>query len=576
MRRSTWQLLLGLALLGAAHPAHAGFGWGGSIGLSLQQNNQWGNGTRVESTVFWFTGGLHLDASFFTPGTLTLGGSANYLGYRASGGSGSDGLNYELHVSALGRTPVRLDASVMRSTTDFTASPNHTQVGTTRVDGVSGGVQVLVADFPIVNATISNVAVSNRSIGSAPVKSETTSLFATAAQSVDWLNYSLQYDTHWTSGDYAETNYQSHNASIRSQFQLESNVSAQAAASYYLRLPTLDSPLDPRMDFQTVSALVQWGPSASVSGGAGYSYTDSLFEAPGSPLRQAISHGVSAYGSRQLNNDLALDLNLSGSSSQARLGTVETRATSESVGSGIRWNRQLTGYAAQATLNGNLGLYQPEVGPNASAWSVSTSGTLWRPIGTWTTSATAAASYDENSGASAGHQLRLYGALSAMGTPFGWYLTSLLTGGYTRTETTAFGGTRNLNVRLDVQANHSGYNLGLNAGVTDDLAEVLIPGAPPAGALIPVDFNTRSRYAMATATIPTFSNLYLSLAGRYVAVTSPGRETNWEAGLSLSASYYLGAFQFSLYDQVSTGGATSTGIGTQNLVFFSASRSFGR
>jgi hypothetical protein len=167
-------------------------------------------------------------------------------------------------------------------------------------------------------------------------------------------------------------------------------------------------------------------------------------------------------------------------------------------------------------------------------------------------------------------------SLGASGSPLGWSLSSMLTGSSARAVSPSFGTVRQVNTRLDLQAGRSGYNLGLNLGSTDDLAEVLVPGGVPAAALAPLQFNTRSRFAMASATVPTFEQLYLSVLARYVTVASPGRPDQWESGLSVSASYAIGAFRLTLYDQVSTGGSGGASAGTQNLVFLSISRSFGR
>ena len=135
MRTSALRCMLpamAVALLTAAVPARAGFGWNGSAGLSLQRTDTWSNaGADSSRNLLWFTGSLVLDASFFGPGVLDLGASASYLGYRAQGGTASDGLNYRLTLGALRNTPVSLGATASRSTIDFTAD---TAAGRHRLD----------------------------------------------------------------------------------------------------------------------------------------------------------------------------------------------------------------------------------------------------------------------------------------------------------------------------------------------------------------------------------------------------------------------------------------------------------
>ncbi len=574
MSNPSWRALLTLTLLALAPVARAGVTFGGDLGLSLTRIDQFAANSRSGSTSFWFSGGLHLDASFFTPGTLDLGASASYIGYRAAGGSASDAFNYQLRLGALARTPLSLSASAGRSTVNFTAGDDNSRVGTTRTDSYAASAVLVTAAYPILTGTVRHTVTDNRFAGSPDIASEVTAVYAEAAQSLESLNYTLSYDTNWSAGDYAETNYRNHLAGLRAQAQLANNVTAQVTATYDVRLPTLASPLNPRLDNQSMSIWSQWALSSATSGGAGYGYFNSLFEAPGSPTRQAITHAVNAYGSRQLNRDFGLDLTAAASGSQSRNGTSEVSATGEQAGAGLRWSRQLAQVAAQANVGATLGLYQPSGAPNTSAWGVYASTSASRPLATWHGNVGLSGSYDENTGASAGNRSRLFATMGANGNPFGWSFTSLLTAGLSRTSSPSFGANRQANVRLDAQGSRGGFNLGLNAGITDDLAEVLAPGAPPA-TLVPVEFNTQTRYVTATATVPTVSRLFLSLVGRYLTISAPGRENQWEAGLSLNASYYVGAFQFTLYDQVTTGGSDGTSTGTQNLIFFSVTRSFG-
>jgi hypothetical protein len=573
--RTIPRLLAGLALLALARPAPADVRWGGDLGLSMNRRDEWGAGRHLGATSWWFAGALRLDASFFTPGTLDLGASASYLGYRAVGGNASDGLNYQLRVGALARSPISLAASAGRSTVDFTADTSGSRVGTTRVDSVSGGATWHASDTPYLSTAVRHTATVNRPAGGVAVRSDTTSLDAEASQSLEALNYSIAYGTGWSSGDYAETNYRNHRASIRAQAELATNVTTQVMATYDLRLPTLVSPLNPRLDSQTLSSWLQWS-AAGASGGGGYSYASALFEAPGEPLRQFVSHAVSGYGSMPLGRGLSLDLNAGGSATLTRVDTTQARATGEQAGVGLRWAGQLGEYAAQSALSGSGGLFQPSEGPGSSAWGIAAGASASRPLGTWYGSLGLSGAFDRNTGASAGDRTRLLASLGTSGTPRGWTLSSMLTGSYSRARSPSFGAARQVNTRLDLQAGRSGYNLGLNLGSTDDLSELLVPGGVPAGALVPLQFNTRSRFAMASATVPTFQQLYLSFLARYVTVASPGRPDQWESGFSVSAGYAIGAFQLTLYDQVSTGGSGVASSGTQNLVFLSISRSFGR
>ncbi len=565
-----------LALLLAAPAARAEVTYGGNLGLTLTQQDTWGAGASSSSRIVWFTGGLRLDASLFSPGTLTLGAWGDYKGYRASGGSASDGLNYGLRLGALGRTPLRLGAEASRSTTEFTSDSSNLRTGSTRVDSASASAALVQPDLPFLSATVRNSAIVNRSLGNAPVRSDSTTLALEAAQSVDSANYRLTYDTGWASGDYAESNYRNHLVTFQSMMNVSAEVTAKVDATYFLRSPTLASALNPRIDTQTVTSWFRWYGGAASSGGGGYTYSSALFEVPGEPVRESIAHAVNAYGSRQLNDELGLDLTAGATSAQTRASGVTVQSTGEQVSSGLRWARQGLLYRTSASLAAGVGGFQAQGGESSVAWNVAAGAGASRPVSTWQLATSLNASYDSNTGANAGSRARVLGTVTASGEPLGWSVTNLLNLGWAHTDSPYFGARRVIDARLVSQAFRGGYVFQFNAGLTDDLSEVLVPGAAPVTSLVPVDFNTQSRYAILSATVPTIRRLSLSVVGRHVSFTAPGRGTQWESGVTVSVGYVVGAFSISLYDQVTTGGSSSGAAGTQNLLFLSITRSFGR
>jgi hypothetical protein len=556
--------------------ATAGVGLTGSAGLSLQRTDAWSDTMpRFGGNQLWFTGSLALDAAFFGPGVLDLGASASYLGYRAQGGSASDALNYRLTLAALRNTPVSVNAGASRTNIDFSADSGGGRTGSTRVDSRSGSLFVGTSGTPTLAASIYQNDTTNRSIGLAPVRSSDTTVRADLSQAVEGLNYSLTYDTRWAAGDYAETNYRTHVGTLRAQAQLATNATAQVAATYTLRLPTLESPLNPRIDSQYVSAWTQWVADQNLSAGGGYTYSNSLFDAPGSPLRQNLSHSVSAYGSHQLSVEWGYSLNASASVAEAHVGTAETKASGEGVGANARWARRVGDYALSATADTSIGIFQPDTGKSQTAYAYGAGFSASRPLGSWYGSAGLSANREENASASAGSRTSLRGSAGASGYPFGWSFSSQLDVGYSHSDSPTFGTSGYTSALLSAQAYRSGYALLLSAGMNDQASEFLAPGSVP-GSMVPVDFNTRATFGSLTATVPTAFNLFLSLTGRYSWVSMPGRPTQWERGLGLNVAYYFGAFQFSLYDLLSSGGVQGGASGNQNLIFFSVTRSFGR
>jgi hypothetical protein len=579
MRTTSPRLLLPaalLALLLAAPSTWADVAFGGNLGLSLTRSDQWGGPSHDSSSIYQFTGSLHLDASLFAPGTLDLGGSASYLGYRATGGTAGDALNYQLRLSALARFPVHFSGSASRDTYEFTSSTNQARIGNIAVDGRVGTVVVSPEGLPILQATVTNITSTSSFTGTAPVTTDMTGVAAAITQTVEALNYSLSYQTNRSAGDYAETNYLFHSASLAASAELAPNLSAQVTANYNLREPTLVARTNPRIDNQSLQAMVRWSEASETSAGGSYQYASSIFEAPESAIRQSLSHSLSAYWAHRLSAEWSFDVGGGAALGETGLGASSQRSTGEQVSSAVRWSRFDGGTTLGASLSGSLGLIQPGGAPNGTSWSVAASGDLSRPIGTWVGNASLGATHDENSGASSGTRNRVYANLSANGLPLGWSFHGLLSSTYSLVDSPAFGSSRALNTRLDSQVTRAGITLGLAAGITDDLSEALTPGAPPTSPLIPVSYNTQSRYATALASLQAFSRVYLTFIARHISYTSSGRDTQWENGLSVQASYNLGAFQFSLFDVVTNGGSGTSSSGTQNVLFFSVTRSFGR
>jgi hypothetical protein len=581
MRTSTLPALRGtalLALLVLAGPARAaGFSWGADLGFTYNQLGNWGaDGKYSASSAYSLMGGLALNYSPFAPGLLDLGASAAYLGTRTDYGSASDGFIYNLRLSALRNTPVSVGASAFRSNTDFTAGRDYNQVGNVRVDGLTANALVNFADYPILQANWLNTVTRTTPIGAAPISSDTTSVGASASQSVDSLNYTLTYQTGWGSGDYAETNYRNHNAQLYAFSQLATNVSFQASANYSLRLPTVESAINPRIDNQNFSSIFQWLTPEGASTSIAYSYADGLFEAPGSPIRQATSHAAAVSTARPWTKELFYDLGATATASLNRAGAADEQATGELLNGGLHFSRIKPDSSLVATLTGTLGGYQQTGGADATAWGLGASFNFSRPIDTWGLSAGLSAAHNQNAGAASGRQDFLSGLASASGSPFGWYFSSMLTAGYSYSTSPTFGTAHRTFTRLEAHADRGGYDFAFDAAINDDLSQILVPGTAPTAGLVPVDFNTKNQYATLVATVPAIGRLSMSFMGRTLRVSSPGRPTTWEAGLSVSANYSLGAFRLSLYDMLTTGGSVGYASSTQNAVFFAVSRHFGR
>ncbi len=589
MTSRTLRTALALALAAAASSARAGLTASGDAGLSFDRFDAWSSGGHQGTSSWFFNGDLTLDAALFDPGDLDVTGTGSYQGYRtALGGPASDGFNYQLSATALANTPFDLGASVARQTIDFTSSQSAGQTGSSRVDVVAANAGVHEAGLPAVEARFQNQEIVNRSLGLAPARTNLSILDAHAGQAVDGLNYSIDYQTDWSGGDYAETNFRNHLVTIQTGIQLDPTLQAVGAVGYYLRQPTLESPFDPRIENASTSATLLWAPSTTTNASLAYVYSDVLFQTPGSPYRQSIAQTLALNVVEQLADGWAYNLGATGADGIDRLGTTSGSSSSESLGGGLTWNRTLSGTAYTAMVSGAAGLYQPEGGASASAggasgsYSTSASFGASRPLGTWNGTATLNVTYGNDIYASAGSQL-LYGlSLGANGYPLGWIFNGILNSSIARLQSPVFGTTENRNLVLNANALRNGWALSVNGGYTDNIASVLVPaaatgtGTGTAATVIPSVFNTETSFAMLAVTAPVVASVSLTANGRYIQTASPGQPTTWERDLGLAVGYTYGAFNLSLYDQLTNGGVAGGAGGNVNLLMVSVSRSFGR
>lgn len=549
----------------------------GQLGGAYLRVDQWARGAHTSEYTWDWNG--NLDASgALSPGMLEFSLGARYLSsatYYAGTHSRAEGWGYRLRLAALSSTWYPVTFSASRDHAEFTADVKAGRTGSTVLTNLGMEAEMRRPDLPNVRAQVRRIEIVNRSFGNPEMHADSTVLGLQASQAVQGGNYSVAYDTTWNKGDYADSNYQNHNLAVLSTLELGKELEAQILGHYYLRNPGDRNPLNPRYDSDDLSTQLRWTPRSDVTGNLGYSYYRSTVDIPGADIRDQVGHGLVASANYRAGN-WSFNGQTAANVFTTRLGATEERTAGQQLGGSVYYSQGRGRINLTASGGLTLGLFEPAAGRTELAYGASGSLGVSTLVSIWNTTASYAADYGSNVGGLEEKSFRQQLVLQAEGPAWArGNLLARLSLSSQRREQSLLGTAASRTARLEVQAIWRGYLLRLEGGFLDALGDNLSPAGSGDGLFLPLDYNTHSRYAILSASVPTQFGLVLSGAARIASVDVPGRGgSQWERGLELIARYTLGGWTFSVEERLATGGAAG-GSSTGNTLLVRASRAFG-
>ncbi len=571
---------LALAALAAAlaTPAAADFDLSGTLGGGYRRIDDWVLDDHAASTLWDWYGTLNLSGSPIRPELMQLRLGGAYVGQaNLYGGTTTrwDYLTFLGNVSLLSHavSPVAVNLGASLQNADFTARGTDSGTGSTRTAGYSGGLGFQAENLPTVQLFASRTEATNRSFGAPETEFDTTYLSASARQTLSNHAYGLFYETSWNDGTYADTNYRTHRARLDLSSDVSKDVRFLVTETYYLRLPTLDSPLNPRYDDNSLQLGVQWVATPRQDHRFNYRYARQVADFSASPDREVSAQGLQYLTDYRMTPDLTLGAVAAVDYAVERQGAAEQKAASQSLLGTLDWRYRLPdtrGDALRFALALGGGALEPSGGGAEASFTVR-GRAGWETSATWMAgSVTYEGTYQSNTGGRSGWSTShlVYGdgtvQLGPQSTLRGQTTLSL-----SITDSDFFGRTETRSATFYLIYALGAWSSQLVGGLNQGLGTAL-EGA----SLLPRDFSSTSKFLSLRFVLPLVARLSLTTDARISGTSGPGRPTLVEKAASVLLGYSIGLWTVSLDERYSTAGAGGYDR-SGNYLMIRISRTFG-
>ena len=568
------RLALALLLLAPALARAGSYQLTGSVDAGYGRTDAWASGRSSSSPAWDFGGQLSLGAAPIRPELLQLSASGSYRKLQSSyleSRTTADNFGYSAAAALLQGFPVTFNLFASRTWSDFNAVAETRQTGSSLTRS-EGGTAVLHFDrAPTLRATLQRTTFDNIGLGGQETTGQATRLSLGGSHTLENHSYSASYDTAWSEGTFAETNYRNHYFNFQGSAFATRSLEVRVSENYFLRRPTVDDPTNPRYDDNNLNVTAFWRPSQTVGGTLGYAFRHTLFEAQNVVSQDSRANLVSLGGSYGWNEDWTFNGTASVERGEDRLGT-ETRDTSgEAVGAGARWQRAFGDYTWNASADGSVGSTRA-LGQDLFAYGLGAAGGVNTTLSGWASGLSLATSFSSNLLGQAGWSVRnSVSGQSETRLSLGIGLRGRLQLIDTRQHSEFLGDSSNQTALLQLAASYRVHFAELSVGQTNGSAQNLVD--PALNPNLPSRFNTRSSFVTATGNTLLAPSLGLEALARYLSTTSPGGLHTWETAFNLRLLYRIGLFDLSAEDRYSVGGSGS--VSRVNVFLVRATRTFG-
>lgn len=577
MRTRSTTALLAAAVAALAPRGAAAFDYAGQLGIGYDRTESW-MGTPAQYSLvprLQLNGDLAARGSVFDPGVVDWDGRVGYNDIRSTYGSASDkttALTYGAHVGVLQTRSSRatLTADAFRSVTDYSRDAEAVRTtGTSVANGYGASALAAPPGLPSLTSRFTYRDVLNSGLGRPDTTELTRRLELGSRFGQPGLDTELNYALQWDEGSLVPSNYTSQEVSASATANPAQNLTAHLTANHYERLPTALGSLNPRYQNTGFDGYLTWQESASRVVGQ-YRYNHASATDPSLVLREQAANSLTTSYARRTSTEWEWVASASGSYSDNRVGPSQSYAAGQSVGLGANWVRRALG----ASFGGQLGALEPETGATQLAFGANASGRAAWNLPHQVLSASYTVNYATNLDARPGWSTSqtATATLSANPAPFLSWSASVQASG-ARGGGGPFGATAQRSVLATGEVRYRRTATRLDLGATD-AATGALSNPFSDGLFIPSGYNTRSRFAGLTMSVPLAVRLSLTGFTKYTILSGPGTPDQREALLGGSLRYALGYWTFSLDERYTVGGTTAFDRRINEL-FVRLSRSFG-
>ncbi|MBI3182975.1 MAG: hypothetical protein HYZ28_12635 [Myxococcales bacterium] len=550
----------------------------GSLGGGHTRSDIFAGQTHTGLPSWIWNASVSVSASPFRLGLLSLSAGVGYSGQRSIYSEGTvdnHGLGYRAGLSTkLSALSISLTAS--RDTADFLSNVGTPQTGSTLTTSYVGNASLLVSGYPSLSFGISRVDTENLSFGSDPRPSGRTNLQVSSAHSTSNLIYAANYGTGWNTGLLSQENFRSHGASLSATAALRSDIGFGISEHYYLRLPTHSAPDNPRYDDNAFNTSLQWKPGERLTTNLGYSYRHTLVTLLDAVALESRVQTLAPGVQYRINPETVVSGSgaLTYTAIRGQPGQLSA-GSGQQIGSGIGFRKSLRpNMSLNLGGNASVGLGENLDGNIFLGYGLGGNGSLsmWGKPGQL--SVTYSVAFSQNLGGVLNSSLIQQGSIEGQTFVSRALLSGALRFYSSRRDVADVGTFLSRTLAFDTSFRKGRYSASFNAGSSEGLDRTLQSPISD-GLFLPAGYNSHARYAALTSGVSLFRDrLGISGTARTVYTRPPSGLSSWEHGFGLNVGWSIGAFGFSLSEQLSYGG-TGDSWRTANLVMLQVSRGFG-
>jgi hypothetical protein len=568
---------LALALAAAAVPAPAAaFEWLGRVGLVYgREDGQTSTGLTRSGPLLNLDLGLDLGGSVYRPGLLDYSGGITYfreVNQFASRDEQRDRLSYRLDGALLSyqTSPLRIGLHAQRQDEDYSTG----SAGDATLLDRTLGVDVRFWDrvHPQVSAGYTHYT-HEQTVPFTGPSDRTTDIFrASTSHGAGTYSWNLDYRGTASEGTYAGDNYDDHRVQLSSQASLGPKVTLSLYDNFFTRLPTLDSPFNPRSEFNNLASTLRAESGDNIHS-ATYGYGHAFTSGNGVELERSLQ--VLSYGfQRPLSPEWRFWTTASASYDESRVSGDVERTSGQSVGAQLQWRRTAAN-SAYVELHGGptVGALEPAGGDVQLAYGGSAGGSVARPLGSFIGQLGYAISYGDNLDAQRGWSFTQQVTGSANGPLGSGRLNAQLLVSASRLQLGTFGGSAARSVTGTAQYAWRRHDLTAQVGIQDGTTGAVRDVSGDA-LFLPAPFDSHTRFASAAAGTSPFNHVHARLALRYSSTDLPDRPALSQLDATGAIEYRYGSLALAIEDKYFL---TETSLGTarNNQVFLKLTRVFG-
>ncbi len=547
---------------------------GGALGAGYNRSDSGMSAFESTTSAWDFAGQLSLAGSPIASDLLWLDASGAYQRVNTTTEiSQGDARNwsYQVNATALQATPLSITASAgqawTRNTVTAGSVPGDT-FGQTQSAAASLGVQ----GAPRLTGSYTHTLSTTYRPGQPDVDLDFTNVGAGLADAGDKVRYALDYRSAWSGGSLVQTNFRNHLVNLVTSAQPDPDVQVQVGETYFVRVPTIESPLNPRVDTNNFNASVNLYPSEKLGGTFTYTYGHALTSAESVETQETQAHGVNGMANYRFDEAWLGQFGVTAAHTLVRANGSEDAFDSQSLLAIGTWRRPLDGRTSvYSRVLGNVGVIEPESGPAQTSFGASGDVGISGVVGQVNGAVSYGALVQKNGASLQGSNFEQRALVDAS-TQLGLVLVrGSLQGTLARRDDALLGSTASRSLILNGDLSYKHFSAMISGNLQDGLSSASgLSGVD--GIILPASYDTHSRFAAVRLSyaVQTFD---LSLGWQWNRIRTPGTPWQSDNSVSLGAGYRVGLFTILLEDRywVFDSGYSQSRV---NTVFVRAVRSF--